>query len=159
VTAVRVFYSFGGDRQLRDLPPGRHELSFRFSLAARSAPEMLLISNRICFRQERQEFRIEFFGRSEAKMMNVVARRNCLYLVKSPAPHGPRQNQMSNEPGFPRRDLSERHAGLERNSRLFGQDYHRPKNPHRSNKFVKKLPRFGRLVQKMMLQVELATRV
>jgi len=118
--------------------------------------EMLLISNRVCFRQVCQEFRIEPFRRSKPKVMNVVSGGDRLDFVKPPAVHAPRQDQMTGQPAFARRDLSKGHSSLQGDTRFLGQHHHRPKGPHGPDKLIKKRSHFGGLVQEMMVQVELA---
>jgi len=120
---------------------------------------MLLIANRISFRQVRQELRVEFFRRSQPKVMNVVSGRDGLDLVEPPALDAPRQNQMTGKPAFPRRYLSEGHSSLQGDPRLLGQTHHRSKQAHSPNELIEKRSHFGGLVQKVMVQFELAARV
>lgn len=114
---------------------------------------MLLLPDRVCLHNEPAQLLIQIIRLLQFEMMHVILPRNCVDSVEAWPLVPMRQDQVPDE--LRRLDLNggERHPHLERDTRLFRQDGHRPAASDLSQKKVVEFANSLRFAMEMGFQL------
>ena len=112
--------------------------------------EVFLRSHQIGLCQPRSEVRVDIAQVRESECMHVIARRERLDDAKTRMVETSGKNHMAIKPCPTRSDLGERHAHLEGDPGLLGQNSHGANRPNGRDHAAKERPNRGWLTTKVM---------
>ncbi|MEO8192747.1 MAG: hypothetical protein ABI681_02775, partial [Gemmatimonadales bacterium] len=132
-------------------------LSPRLLSAANS--KVLLLADGIGFHHPGAELVINILGISESKGMQMIPRRESLDATKTRGFQATSQDDMPIEPALAWRDLRKRHADLEGDASLLGEDAHRADRLNHLNDPIEETANRGRFATEVVGKVICAARV
>ena len=121
--------------------------------------EVFLLPHRVGLAHPGAEFGVDVFPPLEAKRVEVVTRRKSLDSAKTRALEPSCEHDVAIEPRAARGDLCERHAHMECDPRLLGEDINRTNLTDRGNDRIEQRANPLRLPGKMTVEVMGATRM
>lgn len=120
---------------------------------------MLLIADQIRLGEPFPELFVDISRLTQPEYVHVISRGERLDAPEPRMIDAARENEMAVEPSVARGDLRERHAHLERDARLLGQNTDRTDRANRRHHLVEQRTNCRRLAAKMMAEREAATGV
>lgn len=120
---------------------------------------MLLLADGIGFDHPGVELVIDVRGVRESKGVQMIPRRESLNATKTRGLQPTSQDDMPIEPALAWRNLSKRHADLEGDASLLGEDAHRANRLNHRNDPIEQTANRGRLATKVVGKVICAARV